>query len=84
MTKEYFIMGNILIMDDNNVTGLTPYHTYMTINRFETILEDIERGIIPTNTGQIFPVTFDDDFKDDTEQESLFDLRPQRDINSIY
>lgn len=65
-------------MDDNNGAGLTPYHSYQTITRFEAILNDIHRGLIPTNTGEPFPVTFDDDFKDPNESNSLFDFKPDR------
>lgn len=73
-------MGNVIVLNENNnnmLTGMTPYHSYMSITRWETILEDIERDLIPTNTGVTFPVTFEDDFKDQ-ESESLFDLKPEK------
>lgn len=77
-------MGNILIMDDNQGTGLTPYHSYQSVTKFETILSDIERNLIPVNTGRPFPVTFDEDFKNDNDDDSLFDLRPSRNQNNLF
>lgn len=74
-------MSNLMIIDDNNCAGLTPDHSYKMVHKFESILQDIERGLIPTNTGVPFPVTFEEDFKTDKD-DSLFDLRPQ--LNSIY
>ena len=67
-------MGNILIVNDNSAMGMTPYHSYTLVKKFETILGDISRGLIPTNTGEIFPVVFEEDFKSDKSlgDDSLF------------
>lgn len=76
-------MSNLFIADDSPVAGLTPYHSYKTTKRFEGILNDIERGIIPTNTGVPFPVTFEEDFKKkDDRNKSIFDVRQT--IDSLY
>lgn len=56
-------MGKTFIVDDN-VSGLTPAHTYSDTTEFESILNDIARDLIPTGTGKIFPVVWKTDFDD--------------------
>lgn len=56
-------MGKIFIQDDN-VLGMTPAHTYSTMTDFDAILDDIGRDLIPTGTGQPFPVVWASDFEE--------------------
>jgi hypothetical protein len=52
------------VTDDVSGIHITPAHDYMTVINFENILDDINRGLIPTGTGQIFPVVWPSDFTD--------------------
>lgn len=57
-------MPTMYINDADVITGETPAHTYSQTTRFEDILRDIDRNLIPTNTGQVFPTVWDSDFNE--------------------
>jgi hypothetical protein len=57
----------IIYTDNSTMFGaaLTPAHTYAATSDFSNILHDIERGLIPTNTQQPFPVVWENEGKPD-------------------
>lgn len=54
----------LYVSDDVTGIHLTPAHDYLTVTDMEVILNDIDRGLIPTGTGQPFPVVWPSDFSD--------------------
>jgi len=53
---DIFVKNVGIDLYDEYGNEMTPYHRLMDTNDFSRILEDIEKGYIPTNTGKPFPV----------------------------
>ena len=50
---------------------MTPMHAYKGTPDFSVILKDMERGLLPVGTGKPFPVVFQDDDDQMTNQPAV-------------
>ena len=66
----------LYVTDDVVAAGIhaSPAHDYHTVKDFENILDDIARDIIPTGTGQTFPVIWPSDFDQDNNGVDLYEF----------
>lgn len=67
----------VFIVDDEKArfSKLTPAHIYQGQRDFGQVLEEIDRGIIIPNTGQEYPVVFENIEDDITTLSNPFDRR---------
>ena len=64
----------LYVTDNSNGFHISPAHDYLTVSEFECILGDIDRDIIPTGTGQTFPVVWPSDFDEDADDTNLYEF----------
>jgi hypothetical protein len=57
-----------------NGIHMSPAHDYISASEFECILDDIDKGHIPSGTGQTFPVIWPSDFKIDADNVNLYEF----------
>ena len=68
---------SVLQSANGSLVEMTPAHRFVGVE-FDTILREIDCGNIPTNTGEPFPVNWEDD--NSTDYQNNGDFNPWKNL----